>query len=113
MSSYLVHSFSSQGQPSSFSGTVIGYVLKGAPFTSATVTVVPTVYSHFSEPERAGVISKWNAERPGAQYAPDTMSATGSDLSKAGFGAALEIESFGATLAVTISERQSWPALSS
>jgi hypothetical protein len=104
--------FVGQGEPSRVSGTVSadpGYVLKGAPFTLATATVVPTVYARFSEPERTGVILKWNAERRGSQYTPDTMSATGSDLSRAGFGATLQIESFGATLAIVITEKQSWP----
>ncbi len=119
MSSYLACAFgclpfdsSFQGQPSSVSGTVsadTGYVLKGTPYSRSTVTVVPTVYTLLDEPERAGVIPKWNAELRGAQYTPQTMSATGSDMSKAGFGTTLAIESFGATLSLSITLRQSWP----
>jgi hypothetical protein len=104
-----------QGQPSTVRGSVTAdtsHVLKGVPYTSATVTIVPTAYAHYSDAERLGVISKWNSQARGAQYTPETMRAAGGgDPTQAGFGATLTIESFGAALAVAVTQRQTWPVI--
>jgi hypothetical protein len=71
------------------------------------VTAVPTAYTLYSAAELSGVVTEYDTQTLGSACTPVTLATANG----AGFGAQLQITTFGATLAINVIAKQSWTAI--